>query len=155
MKLNVSIEFRITEYLVKWIDDFVHANKLKKKIFNRRNEPDVLFRQLNALCSVHFEEVVIESKKDVGVQTEQTPTEYCLASTNAQLVQELIVKDNLIQERDQKYIEMLERFFVEKTHLTEENKEQKMEIVRLNARITEMENMPLIPIDDIGEFSMR
>lgn len=105
--------------------------------------------------TVHFEEVVIESKKNAGVQTEQTPTEYCLASTNAQLVQELIVKDNLIQERDQKYIEMLERFCVEKTHLTEENKEQRMEIVRLNARITEMENMPLIPIDNIGEFSMR
>lgn len=96
-----------------------------------------------------------QSKKKIDFQNVQTQTDTncCLASTNVQLVRELIAQNNLIQQKDQKYIKMLERFYLEKTQLTAENEEQNLEIARLNARIHKMESEPLVHIDCNGKFT--
>lgn len=82
------------------------------------------------------------------VSTTSTQTEDCLAATNAKLAAELIHQNNLLREKDLKYIEMLQQYFMEKEKLTAENVRMRLEIVQLRERIERMENEPLIDVEN-------
>lgn len=80
-----------------------------------------------------------------------TQTDCLLTATNAQLTHELILKNELIQKKDQKYIEMLEQFYLQKERLTSENREKTLEITDLREHIRLLQNQPLIELANNGE----
>lgn len=92
------------------------------------------------LRSVRMEAVQTAKSSNISTQTD-----CCLAATNAQLTTELIAMHNLLQQKDGKYIEMLERCYLLKEKLTTENHERSLEIARLK-QIQLMQNAPLIEI---------
>lgn len=82
------------------------------------------------------------------VSTTSTQTDNCLVATNAKLAAELIGQNNLMREKDRKYIEMLQQYFIEKERLTAENVRMRLEITQLRERIERMENEPLIDVEN-------
>lgn len=82
------------------------------------------------------------------VSTMSTQTDDCLAATNAKLAAELIGQNNLLREKDCKYIKMLQQYFMEKERLTTENVRMRLEIAQLRERMEQMENEPLIDVEN-------
>lgn len=80
-----------------------------------------------------------------------TQTDCCLTATNAQLTQELIAKNHLIQEKDQKYIKMLQTFYLQKEQMVSQISQQQLEIAELNQQIQLMQNAPLVEFENSGE----
>lgn len=108
------------------------VNRIKKEMLIEDNE-EMIAAQVPKISSV------------------STQTDCCLAATNAQLVQELIAKNNLLQRKDQKYIEMLETFYMQKERLTKENREKSSEIAQLTQRLQLIETEPLIGVANNGK----
>lgn len=79
-----------------------------------------------------------------------TQTKDCLAVTNARLKEELVVLHDLSDRKDQKYIEMLQQYFVMKTRLNENNLKMQQEAAKLRERIERMENEKNAPLVDVG-----
>lgn len=96
----------------------------------------------------------VQVKNVSFVQNIQTQTECCLEATNAKLVEQLIAKNNLLQLKDQKYIQMLQRFYLVKEQLTAEIQQKTVEINGLNERIRLMENEPLIDVEPNGKYQL-
>lgn len=89
-----------------------------------------------------------------SVSTVSTQTDNCLLSaTNAKLVEQLIEKNRMIEEKDQQYIQMLERFFLMKERLTAETSEQSEEIARLTETIRAIRAEPLVHLVNDGRLN--
>lgn len=87
-------------------------------------------------------------------RSSSTQTDCCLTVTNALLTQELIAKNDFIQQKDQKYINMLERSYLQKEKLSSQIHEQQLEIARLNQQIQSIQNAPLIEFENNGETNI-
>lgn len=123
-------------------------------------QPQPVKRTRRAISTIERSTVrVFEKFQSVNRSSSiSTQTECCLTVTNALLTHELMAKDNIIQQKDQKYIIMLERSYLQKERLLSQIHEQQMEIVRLNQQIQLMQNAPLIEIENNGEthiFNIR
>lgn len=77
----------------------------------------------------------------------------CLTATNAQLTQELIAKTRLIEQKDQKYLEFLEMFYLQKEEMVSQISQQHLEIAELKHQIELMQNAPLVEFENNGERS--
>lgn len=76
-----------------------------------------------------------------------TQTESCLVATNAELTRQLIAANHLLHQKDQKYVEMLEKFYLLKEKLMDENR-------LLKVRIQSLEIEPLIQVAVVyGKFN--
>lgn len=104
-------------------------------------------RNRRALTTIERCNPMYAARNSVKVVQVSTQTECCLAATNAQLTQQLIVKNDLLQLKDKKYIEMLEKFFLQKEKLQAQMREKNVEIDQLQQRILAMEQKPLVEVD--------
>lgn len=77
--------------------------------------------------------------------TTSTQTENCLIATNAELTRQLIAVNNLLLQKDQKYIEMLEKSYLLKDKLMDENR-------LLKKRIHSLEIEPLVQVAVNGKL---
>lgn len=81
-------------------------------------------------------------------------TDKCLAATNAKLTQELIANNDLLQKKDQNYIEILQKYYFEREKLTTENREKSLEIAQLKEQIERLQNEPLVDVEN-GKTSIN
>lgn len=81
-------------------------------------------------------------------------TDNCLISTIQQLTLELIAKGEIIQQKDQKYIEMMEKYYLERERLQAESREKTLQIVQLTQRIDNLEHVPLVLIEANGRLHL-
>lgn len=93
-----------------------------------------------------------ETKKKIDASSQTSDD--CLASTVRQLTGELIAKGNLLLQKDQKYIEMMQMYYLERETLRADNREKTLEIIQLNERIVNLQNMPLVPIEINGKLNL-
>lgn len=79
----------------------------------------------------------------------------CLAATNAQLCQQLIERNKALEEKDQKYIALLEKFYLQREKWQTQLQEKNSEIDRLRERVMELEKIPLVEVDgnDLIQFN--
>lgn len=75
-----------------------------------------------------------------------TQTENCLVATNAELTRQLIAANSLLQQKDQKYIEMLQKFYLLKEKLLDENR-------MLKERVQSLETEPLVQVAVNGKLN--
>lgn len=80
-----------------------------------------------------------------------TQTDDCLISTIEQLTQELITKSNQLHQKDQKYIEMMQKYYLERERLREENRDKTLEIAQLKERLDHLQSVPLVQIEVNGK----
>lgn len=78
-----------------------------------------------------------------------------LVATIRMVTGELIAKTNLLHQKDQKYIEMMEQYYVERERLRAENGAKDLQIAQLNERIDAFQNIPLVPIEVDGKMISR
>lgn len=88
---------------------------------------------------------------DVSTQT----VDDSLVSTIRMITGELIAKTNLLHQKDQKYIEMMEHYYLEREKLRAENGAKDLQIAQLNERINTFQNIPLVPIEIDGKMISR
>lgn len=136
---------------------------MEKRVLRPRKEPEKenyqpqpVKRTRRAISTIErriFRECVeVQSVKCLS--TSSTQTDCCLTVTNALLTQELIAKNDCIQQKDQKYIAMLERSYLQKERLLSQIHEQQSDIARLNQQIQSMQNAPLIEFENNGETNI-
>lgn len=99
--------------------------------------------------------LMMKAVKPMKLANASSQTDNCLAATNAQLTQELIGQNNLLKEKDKKYINMLERYFLDKEKLTAENREKNIEIARLKNDIEQLQSQPLVEVAINGEPKVK
>lgn len=87
---------------------------------------------------------------DASSQTDDN----CLVTTIRQLTEEFIAKSNLLHHKDQKYIEMMQKYYLEREGLRAKNREKTLEIIQLRERIVGLQNIPLVPIEVYGELNL-
>lgn len=94
-----------------------------------------------------FERVPKAAEQPINIDhmSTATQTENCLVATNAELTRQLIAANNSLQQKDQRYIEMLEKFYLQKEKLTEQNRS-------LKARIQSLEIEPLVQVAVNGKL---
>lgn len=86
-----------------------------------------------------------------SVYSVSTQTDDCLLSaTNAKLVDELIEKNRTIEKKDQQYIQILERFYLEKEKMAAEIREKRDKIARLTEAIQAIQAEPLVQLVNNG-----
>lgn len=61
---------------------------------------------------------------------------------------------NLLQQKDQKYIEMMEKYYLETEKLRAENREKTLQIIQMTERIDNLQNVPLVPIEVNGKMHL-
>lgn len=81
-----------------------------------------------------------------------TQTDCCLTATNAQLTQELIAMKNIIQQKDQRYIDILEQSYLQKERFESRIRDQQSEIAELTQQIQLIRNAPLVELENNGEM---
>lgn len=103
-------------------------------------------RTRRAISTIERGALQIQSVCSVSTQTDNC----LLAATNAKLVNELIEKNRMIENKDQQYIKMLERFYLEKGKLTAKICEKRDEIARLTEAIRAIQAEPLVQLVNNG-----
>lgn len=67
-----------------------------------------------------IDRIVVNKVAQTGkMSIASTQTDDCLSATNAKLTLQLIDSNNLLEQKNQKYIQMLQNFFLTKEKLTE------------------------------------
>lgn len=69
-------------------------------------------------------------------------------AVNLELSQKVIAQNELIQEKDKKYIEFLEKFYLRSEKIQAEIRDKDAEIFKLRERIEQLEKIPLVNIED-------
>lgn len=89
-----------------------------------------------------------EQALNIAHVSTSTQTENCLVATNAELTRQLIAANNLLHQKDKKYIEMLEKFYLLKEKLMDENR-------LLKERIQSLEIEPLVQVAVNGKLNFH
>lgn len=107
----------------------------------------------SAAAKIAAGEKIITAPKTAKFSNASSQTDDdCLVSTIKLLTQELMAKGNLLYQKDQKYIEMMEKYYLERESLRMDNREKKLKIIKLKERIDNLQNIPLVPIEVIGKL---
>lgn len=123
-----------------------------KELNKENRQPQPAKRTKRAFSTIErstFRVDVLQPMKRLS--SSSTQTDCCLTVTNAQLTQELIAKNDLLQQKDQKYINMLERSYLQKERQLSQIGDQKLEIAGLKQQLQLMQAAPLIEFENNGE----